>query len=277
MNTRKARCFGIRRWAGALGLALLMFVSTHAMAQDFADPHDLSARAESHYQLAVRFFGEGRYREAVEEFDRAIAMMPEAIFYCNRAVVLIKLDEMEEALRSMGNCREKFDGDPEELHQIDAQTQALEVVVRFVRIRAVTVARDVAEPSGVVARPVTPPAGTPWGASQYGYLSLGVGAGLLVGAATLDWVSADLREDFISQSRGGSGTSKEEYDTLEARLRTRQQLFYGLAGSGAVLTTAGVGLLTYHVLAADRDRSVRAMVLPGVGGDPFGMTLLLSF
>lgn len=277
MNEMRSTDRTMARGLTVLALHFLFLLGIGATAYGFDDPHDASAQAESHYQLAVRFYGEGRYREAVYEFERAIGVMPEAIFYCNRAVALIKLDEMEAALRSMVECRDRFEGDDEELHQIDAQTRALEIVARSVRLQAVVVARDMSMGMAMPVQPVVvvePSRGT---ASRYGYLGLGLGAGLLASALVLDWASADLRQDYVTQSRGGPGTSEAQHALLADRLRSRQQAFYGLVGGAAAVSVVGAGLLTYH-FASSKSGSERVGHLRiGTSSGAFDAGLRVSF
>jgi tetratricopeptide (TPR) repeat protein len=122
-------------------LAVLLaasLLSTSASAQDAPAPapevpSKTRATAETHYQTAVSLFGEGRYREALDEFDAAIAASPESIFYCNRAIALIKIQEPEAALESLETCQSTHSGDDSELASIDAQRAGVSVLVHHVQ------------------------------------------------------------------------------------------------------------------------------------------------
>lgn len=214
-----------------------------AWAQDDGPSPDVEA--DRHYGEAVRLFGEGRYREAIEEFDRAIALTDEPVFYCNRGIALIKLNEWDAALEDLRTCRQTFEGDAAELAQIDAQYRGLRAFVRSVRPRAIEVAQDMAaadiEPKVVeISEPQSF-----WNTELLGHLSLGTGTALLTAAITLDFLSSDLRDEFVAESQGGPGTSPQRYLELRDELETRQTVFAGLTISGAALAVTGVSILTY--------------------------------
>jgi tetratricopeptide (TPR) repeat protein len=212
---------------------------------------DVGQSADRHYGEAVRLFGQGRYHEAIDEFDRAIELGGEPIFFCNRGVALIKLNEWESALSDLRTCRQTFDGEADELAQIDAQHRGLRAFVRGVRPRAVEVARDIAagDISPRVVQVNEPQ--SPWNLELAGHLSLGSGAVLLTAALMLDYLSSDLREDFITESKGGPGTSEQRYRELRDDISTRRKVLAGLGISGAVLATTGVSILTYSWFFAD--------------------------
>lgn len=219
-------------------------------SDDQARARQRAIEADRHYGEAVRLFGEGRYREAIEEFDRAIELSDESVFFCNRGIALIKLNEWNAALDDMHACRDNFEGDDEELAQIDAQYQGLHTFVRGVRPRAVEVARDIA--SGGISETVVPVEDeSPWTLELAGHLSLGTGSVLLTAAAMLDYLSADLKDEFVTQSNGGPGTSPERHAELRDELETRQNVFTGLTISGAALAVTGVSILSYEWFFAD--------------------------
>ena len=97
---------------------------------------------------------------------------------------------------------------------------------------------------------VTAPVQEGFGLSDMGYVTLGIGGALLASAATVDWLSGDLREEFINESQGGPATSSERYDDLRDRVQTRQTVFWGLGASGAALAVAGVGMLVWDLAAS---------------------------
>jgi tetratricopeptide (TPR) repeat protein len=224
--------------------------------------------AEQHYQTAVVLLSEGRFLEALAEFDAAIELSPQAVFYCNRALVLVKLDETREAVQSLKNCRDLYEGDEEELAQIDAQYHGLAAYEEIVRPHAWTVARDIA--AGPLA---TNEPETPWNLSDFGLITMGVGAALMASAATVDLLSADLKQDFIDESEGGPGTSRERYDELKSDLELRQNLFWGMGGAGAVLLVAGGGMIAYHFATDDAP----VTVAPSLGSEGIGVQILTNF
>lgn len=255
---------------GIVGLALLFAAMSPAIASAQQDPHDPRNAAEAHYQAAVRLFGEGRYREALDEFDVAIELSPEPVFYCNRAVVLIKLEESLEALQSLETCRDTFAGDPVELAQIDAQASGVGAFVRHVGPSATRVAQRVASEGVSVA-----PRDDGWGLSDVGYLSLGAGAAVLASAATLDLLSEDLRADFEAEASGEAGTSYVRYRELRDEFETRQAIFAWLTIGGLALAITGVSLVTYDLIVGEE--SVEVVLSPRLGASGAGAELLLRF
>lgn len=249
----------------AIVLSVALLTPATTLAQE---AHNERVEAEQHYQTAVVLLSEGRYLEALSEFDAAIALSPQAVFYCNRALVLVKLDETAEAVKSLRSCRDMFEGDESELAQIDAQYLGLVAYDDIVRPHALTVARDIA--TGPV-----PVAGqdAPWNISDVGLITMGVGAALLASAATVDLMSAQLKDDFIAQSEGGAGTSEERYDALKSDLEFRQNLFWGLGGAGALLLVAGGGMVAYHFAIDDSSVTMR----PSLGSDGFGVQIVKNF
>lgn len=257
------------RHAARLALLTLLLAPAAALAQQ-PDP---AQQAEDHYQSAAKLFGEGRYREALEEFDAAIAIAPEAIFFCNRAVVLIKLQELDAALDSMRTCRDTFSGDPRELAQIDAQLNALTLYVRHLQRNATATATTIAtRPKNVGA--ASPKPG--WGASDTGYLVLGVGAALLGSAATLDLLSADLVQDYKDAS---TGSDPARHAQLRQDLSQRQRVFWGLTIGGSILAATGVGIVLYSFISEEDapQPTSRAIILPTISPDGAGVMFDLRF
>lgn len=234
--------------------------------EDAADLGD-EERAELYYQRAVEHFNGGRYRQALAAFDRSLELAPDALTYCNRGYVLIKLTELDAALDSLETCLSTFEGPQAERGQIAAQVEGVRGVVRHVRPRAMNITQDIA------AGPVTSAPGEPrrekgWGASDFGYLSLGLSAALLASGVTLDLLSADLRRDFIAESEGGPGTSPRRYEELRERYVGRQRVFWSLTISGSVLAAAGLTLLAYDLLSVEERPAGQASDGPGASRAP---------
>jgi tetratricopeptide (TPR) repeat protein len=258
------------RHVAPLALIALLLCSTPALAQQASS----AQQAEDHYQSAAKLFGEGRYREALEEFDAAIAIAPEAIFFCNRAVVLIKLQEFDAALDSMRTCRDTFEGDPRELAQIDAQLNALTLYVRHLQRNAAATATTIA--TRPKSAPGTPPPKPGWGASDTGYLVLGVGAALLGSAATLDLLSADLVQDYRDAA---TGPDPARYAQLKQDLSQRQRVFWGLTIGGSILAATGASIVLYNFISEDDTPQPisHAMILPTISPDGTGVIFDLRF
>lgn len=247
-------------------IASLSLTSVPTFAQD---PHGDRDEAERHYQTAVVLLSEGRYLEALNEFDAAIELSPQAIFYCNRALVLIKLKDTTEAVASLKSCRDNFEGDATELAQIDAQYQGVRAYDEILRPHAINTAQDIA--TGPIKR--QPPEQDAWHADDFGLIFMGLGAAFLASAVTLDLLSADLHDSFIEQSQGGPGTSQARYDELKDDIEFRQNVFWGLTGAGALLVVAGGGLVAYH-LATD---ATPIAVFPAFSADGFAIQIGSKF
>jgi tetratricopeptide (TPR) repeat protein len=249
----------------SVGVALLVvLLGSNAFAQ--ATEQSKREEAESHYLAAVRLFGEGRYREALDEFDEAIADSPESIFYCNRAVALIKLQEPEAALESLQTCQETHAGGEEELAEIDAQRQAVGVIVGNIRTGVLSTV------SAINAPDEQPPIIQPrrgWTRVETGIVLAGVGVASLASAATLDFLSQDLKTDLESAStaplNGASiSTRQQEYDAVRKRYVTRQRIFIGLTAAGAAFTVTGA-VLTLSGLV-NRNKETPVAVIPHLTG-----------
>jgi tetratricopeptide (TPR) repeat protein len=222
---------------------LLVSAPSPAWAEDAIPADEIVASAESHYQLAAHLFGEGRYREALEEFDRAIAFSPEAVFFCNRAIVLIKLGEAPKALESLQSCQNMFEGPREDLAQIDAQAKAVGVFVVNIRKRSHQVASTPAVVKSVEPKPesgsILP---------TIGWISIGLGATMLGSAITLDQLSSDLREEFLAAARGEFGVSRSDYEDVRERYESRRKTFVALSITGTALTVVGFSLFAVDAL-----------------------------
>lgn len=239
-----------------LVLILMTVLPSLALAQ---------SNAELRYQEAVRLFGEGRYRESLHAFNEAIELDPQSVFYCNRALVELKLQETAQAAASFRACRDSFEGDEAELASIEAQLKGVEMYEFHLRPRSITVARDIAAGPVQLQQPVE--VSTGWDVGDTGFVFLGASAALFASALTLDLLSADLKEDFQTQSQGGMGTSEARYTELKTELETRQTVFFTLGALGAGAALVGGGLLIYHY--ANHPEPV---VLPYFGPEEFGIS-----
>lgn len=233
----------------AVAAALLLTALPAAAQQGGGDPHDAAQNAEVHYQIAMRLFNEGRYRESVDEFDRALALLDDPIFWCNRAVPLVKLAELEQAGESLRRCRDGFAPQSEDYAQVDAQLRGLTLVSREVEPQA----RGVAQLAGRRPLELAPvaPAVDQEGAGRRvaGWALAGAGVGLLASAWVIDLRSAPVVGELAEAS--AQGASRERYDALRSDVAYRQRVFWSLAGVGAAATLAGGGLLTWDLLEDD--------------------------
>jgi tetratricopeptide (TPR) repeat protein len=268
-------------------ILVLLALSTAipAFAQQQPDPDadaEREARADAYYQEAVRMMNSGRYREAVEEFTSALELSPSPVLYCNRGIAYIKLAEWQDALGDLKTCRDQYETNEAEMAQIDAQYQGVRTMVRTLRPRAIEVARDLAagdiEPEKVTEVKVVEK-DAPFDSEFIGHLATGTGAVLWTAAFTLDFLSKDLRDDFVAESQGGPGTSPERYRELKRELRTRKRVFIGLGIAGSALALTGVSLLSYNWFfkdtADDDQASARPslLVAPTPSGGSVGLRL----
>jgi tetratricopeptide (TPR) repeat protein len=228
--------------------------------------------AETHYLQALDLFNQGRYVDALERFDQAIVLSPDAVFYCNRAVVLLELGQTRDALESMDVCRTGFENaDPEERAQVDAEVNALSLAVRHIvpdaRALASTIAFTRSRPTVANAPAVTivaAPAGgeeldsaelAAWGAGAAGALSL-------TAALILDLVTLPLIDEY--RASGREGRSRSSYDGLRRAIDQRQVLIGSLLVAGVV--SGGASALLFWWNKSSRAESVDASVSVGPGG-----------
>ncbi len=244
----------------------LVLASPGLLAQE--DPHGSRTEAEQHYQSAVLLLSEGRYLDALNEFDAAIELSPQAIFYCNRALVLVKLKETGEAVKSLRLCRDNFEGDASELAQIDAQYHGVGAYHDIVRPHSIIIAQDIA--SGPVTGARSDDA---WNVADFGLISMGVGAAFLASALTVDVLSQTLADDFVRESEGGPGTSQTRYDQLKSDLEFRKAVFWGLAGAGAVFVAVGGTMVAYEFASDDG----AVTLVPMLDGTTAGLQILTQF
>ena len=231
----------------AICLLFCVIATVPALAQQDPSPqNEREERADAYYQEAVRMMNAGRYREAVEEFTAALELAPSPVLYCNRGIAFVKLSEWEDALSDLRRCRDEYETSEAEMAQIDAQYQGVRVMVRRIRPRAIQVSDGIArgdiEPQKVIVDEDEPFLDT----ETLGHLSFGTGAVFWTAALTLDFLSRDVREDFVSESQGGPGTSPERYRELRTELQNRKRVFIGLGIAGTALSLTGISLLSYE-------------------------------
>ncbi len=239
---------------------ILVLFSVLICASGYAqDPHSADETAEGHYRTAIQLFDEGRYRSALDEFDAAISLSPQAVFYCNRAIVLIKLQETEQAVQSLQECRDRFEGDEAEKAQIDAQLQGVSAFHNHVRTMSPQVAID-------IARGELKPPKDGWGLQEWGLITAGIGVAILGGAIALDLSSASLKDEYIEESNGGD---PERYQELRDSLDSRKSIFWTLTAVGGATFVAGVVMVLIPNFSSESDGS--AVLVPIIGQDAIGV------
>lgn len=202
--------------------------------------------AEEFYYQALELFNEGRYVDALESFDKAIALRPDPVFHCNRAAVLLQLKRTRQALASMKTCREGFQTeDPLELAQIDAEYLALDLAVKGIvpdsTALATTIATTPKESDApprevIIVEPAEP------GISGLGiaaWTTGTVGAASLVGALVLDIATVPLIDEY--KTAGAEGTNRDRYDALKRAIDQRKVIVGSLVVVGmTTLVVSGV-------------------------------------
>ena len=271
------------RWTSRLICHLCILVSiclcaSPALAQEEKTQEAKEAQAQSYYNQAITLFGQGRHREAVVAFDKAIQINPVPVYYCNKAIAQLKLNQLGDAIKSTTTCRDTFKGDKQELAKIDARLKAFQAVAEHTRANGRLTAQSIALKSKVKKTVIVPPAkpivDDSWNASDWGYISVALGGALLASALTLDWLSADAVDTLKTQSQGGN---KQDYDDARATIEQRKPLFWGLTIGGSLLSALGVGLITYHYLGQDTEPQAtpsaqgKTIIAPVVGPDQLGL------
>ncbi len=199
--------------------------------------------------MAIELYGRGRYREALVEFNKAVALSPEdPVLLCNRGVALLQLGEVSRARDDVASCLSKTQ-DPEEKAPVDAQLQAISTILDSVTPKARRVADAAARAAKKLKDPdklKDPPNPTPregWGLFEFGLVAAGTGVTLLASSALLDLASAGLVQEFKMASQGR--VPRTRYNDLRAQVETRRTVFYSMLASGAVLTTVGAGFAAF--------------------------------
>jgi len=267
-------------WAHARGLLSATLVLTLLLAgrPALADPAADAERAEAFYIQATQLFNAGRYQEALENFDRAIELQPDPVFFCNRSTVLLKLKEFKSALASLEVCRSQYAADgEEEAVQIDTEYKALSVFVELIEPHSRAVAARIASGAEAVDRPPTVIVEEGGEALKYAAWGTGGLAVALLGTALVfDLASASLIDDY--ESVGAAGTDREQYVALQTKIEGRQQLIGTLLVVG-LLSAAASGVLFWLDLedagAADASTSARwqPWCSPTAGGASAGLSV----
>lgn len=256
------------------GVVLFSWGSLAAQPAERAEPVGELERAEQHYRMAVQFYGQGRYRESVEEFDLAIGLQEDPVMHCNRAAPLIKLGELREARESLRRCRDGYAPGDSERAYVDAEVAALGLVLDRILPRSKEVVRGLIEGPPTVEgsaeveflAPADPgPRRRLSGRGVAGISLVGVGALGAAGAVVLDILSASMVEEFRRQSEGGPGTSAARHEELRLQIEQRQGLFWGLTLGSVAAVSLGAGLMIWDLARGD-DEVRQGVSLRGSGG-----------
>jgi tetratricopeptide (TPR) repeat protein len=214
-------------------------------------------RADAFYLQAIQSFNEGRYRDALESFDRAIALRPDPVFFCNRGTVLLKLNEIPSALASMESCLERFEADDEESRteraQIQAEVLALSLVVRQVSPKVRRIATNIAtRPDDKEATVVfVQPRDSSRRGMRIGAWSMaGVAGASIVSSLIVEASTQPLIEEF--KEAGAAGQDRGRFDALRAAIDQRKVVIGGLLILGAASTITSAVLFWADIDAEDQ-------------------------
>ncbi len=243
----------------AFALAFTCAQATTAYAQAPSD----AEQAEAFYLQALQLYNAGRYREALDSFDRAIELQPDPIFFCNRGAVLLKLKEHRDALAALQRCRRDLTpDDPEELHSIDAEVHALALNVEVVSPSARAIARRHADADALAANPPNldndPVLHTlAWGTGGFAVLALG-------GALAVDLLTLSVIDEY--EDAAAAGDDPKRYNDLQSVIQQRRVLIGSLLSVG-LLSAATSGLLFWLTHEEPGDHTApAASVEPLPGG-----------
>lgn len=262
---------------------LICLGSSSALAQTSEGAEEAESRleeAEHHYQLGAQLFGQGRYREALEAFDRSLTAFDDPLVHCNRAAALLRIDEVRGARDALIICRDSYENGSEDFQFIDAQVHGLTIYVEYVRPRSIEVARDIAMGPPERREPLEEPflaaeleprlSGL--GGSGIVLLSVAVAGG--VGAFVFDLRSAALVEAYRRESLGGPGTSRERYQSLREELEERQAVFQVISLASIGFGVLGATMLGVDLVRVSRDRKVLSL---DIERDFVGVSFSLSY
>ncbi len=257
-NTRR----GARQIAAWATLLIVSLAAAHAWAQ--GRPGDKTQQAEGFYLQAVQSFNAGRYQEALESFDRAIALDPQAIYFCNRGTVLMKLHELPEALASMETCLARFEAaDPESLAekaQIDAEVKGIGAAIRGVQPASIRTATNIAtrplankKPDIIIVEPIEPGLDIQ---ALGAWTTAGLAGASLLSAAIIEVATVPVIEDF--ERTAAEGDNRARYDALRTAIDQRKVIIGALVIFGSASALAS-GLLFWtdnpEEDAGERNRS----------------------
>ena len=268
MRSRHRSPLRLPRHIVALSFALLTWWSAAPLA---AQPEASSpTSAAQDYARAVQLYNEGRNREALDAFDQAIEKGDEPVYVCNRAVVLMALEEYDRAIGDLEACRDTYDMSLERRATIDAQLQALSVFERVIKRQARELTARLAAPPGEPPQPNSPaldplpepapsasPSASPLRVTSR--VTLGLGAGALLGLGAVEFIRAEEVSRYREACVEPSSLTPERLQRCERdqeALRASQRLARGLLVTGAAF--GAVGLTT---LVLSRPRSETALRL----------------
>lgn len=243
--------------ASCIAALTLCASSSHVSAQQPEDEGDEDVQsAADDYARAINLYNEGKNREALQAFDAAISKSNEPVYLCNRAVVLITLEEYALAISDLKTCRDTYEMNDRERAYIDAQLGALSIFEYVIQPKSRAITERVANPpeerdntiTSTVTTPIQDSApSSPTGSSSplraMGWVALGTGAGALIGVGALELITLQEVRTFRQECQGKQAPYAADCAMLQSTLTTQQKLSRALLISGGVLSITGAALL----------------------------------
>jgi len=270
----------MRTFACAVTICALVLTARPSRAQD-APEHEL---ARKHYETGASYYKISRYKDALEEFQKAYSLQPRPALLFNIARCHEVLGELEPAIQSYQLYLEKKPDAPDR-DVVEARIKNIQERIEESRKAetpspAPQSAPAPAEPQATkpLAIGSEPPASTErptrW-RRVAGWSAVGVGA-----AALIAGVVVGTRVTAKSTEYSDAVDAKRTYFELnqiadEGRSLERVQL--GLLISGAVIAAAGGGLLTWDLLGHEEAAPRRTSLRPLVGPSGFGLAASTHF
>lgn len=207
------------------GVTLLVAASLAGVARAEEAP----APALSLHDEAKELYAEGRYADAVEKLEEAVALDPDAVLlHYNLGLIEEKRGRLEAAIAHYRRCLE-LERDPTERAAIER------IVERLEGARAHGAVAPPAAPSPAPPPPAAPPPPPAAGPSPWVWALGGLGAASLVGAVALAARAASLDPGDEARTHAGMGIDALEADVREAhRLAIGADVLAGLAAASAV-------------------------------------------
>lgn len=262
------------RWPHALGVLLLCSVLSHvtsAQAQQTA-PHNPPPAAIEGYNRGRALYQAGRYREAVVELERALALDPTSpnLVY-NVARVYELLGELDKAVSFYERYRAMLP--PSETEE---RERVASIVLRLQGARSHVQREPAGPPTDSLRNPEQPP---PPPEPERGvadtafWVTAGAGAAGLIAGATLGVLALQAEKDIDSFVVGPDGSGAERADLVDRADR--------MALSSDVLLLVGTTFAVSSVLlymlrerpAPTAKRKVRAQLAAGASPEGFMLTV----
>ena len=248
---------------------MLLFVSL--LLPEAAMAQDREREAQVYFEKGAAYYFEGEYGQALVQFKKGHATLPNALFQYNIALCNLKLERYREALNAARDAERMGGLGPNE------QTLNRSRIAAIPRIQTATtvaeaVARSADTSSDVADADVSQ--GTESGGGGFGGVGWAgvafttVGVGLLVGAVGVEVALQSKWEEFNESAESGDTARFEELKgEIERRQRTGKILLYSGLGASAI----GVTLLIAEWVSypSSDDKQVSVFVTPqgdfGVG------------